>query len=118
MRGLFSVLFLLAVAGSTGGSMAGDSLTGKAGASYSYKPGKIQTRLPSLNGVPFDKVRIDEMTVWIVEDPNVIYHGKTITILWDKTGEKYDRGKGLQILADGKQIAQSVTLARLTGQLH
>ena len=61
MKRLFSVLFLLTVAGSTGGSMAGDSLIGKARASYSYKPGEVKARLSSLNEVPFDKVRIDDL---------------------------------------------------------
>jgi len=53
---------------------------------------------------------------WFCLD-NVPYHGRVLTILWDKTGEKYARGKGLQVLADGKQIARRDTLGRLTGRL-
>lgn len=48
---------------------------------------------------------------------NVPYHGRILTILWDKTGRKYGRGKGLRVLADGKEIAKSDTLARITGKL-
>ncbi len=47
----------------------------------------------------------------------VAYHGHSLTILWDKTGEKYGRGKGLRVLADGKEIAQSDELAKVTGRL-
>ena len=48
---------------------------------------------------------------------NVRYHGKDITIIWDKTGKRYNKGKGLQVLADGKPVARSDTLKRVTGKL-
>jgi hypothetical protein len=48
---------------------------------------------------------------------NILYHGRTLTILYDKTGERYKRGKGLRVLADGKEIAASQKLARVTGDL-
>ena len=35
----------------------------------------------------------------------VPYHGRMLTILWDKTGERYGKGAGLRVLADGKEIA-------------
>jgi hypothetical protein len=44
---------------------------------------------------------------WFCLD-NVLYHGKIITIIWDKTGKKFGRGKGLTVLADGKKIAHTV----------
>jgi predicted GH43/DUF377 family glycosyl hydrolase len=47
----------------------------------------------------------------------VWYHGRRLTILWDKTGERYHRGVGLRILADGKEIATSQTLRRVSGKL-
>ena len=47
----------------------------------------------------------------------VAYHGHLLTILFDKVGTKYGKGKGLRILADGKQIGMSETLARLTAEL-
>ena len=53
---------------------------------------------------------------WFCLD-NVLYHGHLITIVWDKTGEKYNRGKGLRVYADGRQIAQAQTLRRITGKL-
>jgi len=53
---------------------------------------------------------------WFCLD-NVLYHGRIITIIWDKTGGRYGRGKGLRVYADGKQIAQSDTLGRIRGKL-
>lgn len=47
----------------------------------------------------------------------VNYHGKTLTIIWDKTGGKYGRGKGLRVFANGKEIAVGRELARVTGEL-
>ena len=48
---------------------------------------------------------------------NVLYHGRVLTIIWDKSGEKYKRGNGLSVFADGELIANSKTLTRLTGSL-
>lgn len=48
---------------------------------------------------------------------DVLYHGRILTIIWDKTGKKYGRGAGLQVLADGKRIAHSPTLGKLMGKL-
>ncbi|MGB0766695.1 MAG: MGH1-like glycoside hydrolase domain-containing protein [Phycisphaeraceae bacterium] len=48
---------------------------------------------------------------------NVRYRGHTLTILWDKTGERYGKGKGLTVLADGRRIAHADTLTRITGEL-
>jgi hypothetical protein len=47
----------------------------------------------------------------------VRYHGRWLTILWDKTGERYRKGKGLRIFADGKEVAASETLVRVTAPL-
>lgn len=54
---------------------------------------------------------------WFCLD-GVAYHGRILTIIWDKSGEQYKRGKGLTILADGKVIAQSPKLERLTARLQ
>ena len=53
---------------------------------------------------------------WFCLD-KVVYHGRTLTILWDKTGTKYGRGKGLRVFADEREIAHSETLGRVTGNL-
>jgi len=49
---------------------------------------------------------------WFCLD-NIPYHGRTLTILWDKTGQRYGRGAGLRLLADGKEIVNSDRLKRL-----
>jgi hypothetical protein len=43
----------------------------------------------------------------------VSYHGYSITILWDRTGNRYGRGQGLVILADGKELARVPELKRI-----
>jgi hypothetical protein len=48
---------------------------------------------------------------------NVSYHGHNLTILWDKMGQRYGRRKGLCVLADGKEIAYSEKLTKITGGL-
>lgn len=46
------------------------------------------------------------------------YHGHILTILYDKNGERYGKGKGLKIFADGKEIAAAEKLSRITGTLQ
>ncbi len=53
---------------------------------------------------------------WFCLD-GVPYHGHSLTIVWDRTGERYGRGAGLAIWADGEEIARSPELGRLTGKL-
>jgi hypothetical protein len=58
----------------------------------------------------------DDKWDWFCLD-NISYHGKKLTILWDKTGEKYKRGKGLRVFANDREISRSDKLERVTGQL-
>lgn len=53
---------------------------------------------------------------WFCLD-RVSYHGKMLTILWDKDGSKYGKGKGFRIFADGKEIAKSNKLKKITTKL-
>lgn len=48
---------------------------------------------------------------------NVPYHGVNLTVVWDETGGKYGRGKGLRVFADGREIAVSATLSKVTGKI-
>lgn len=43
----------------------------------------------------------------------VPYHGRKLTILWDRTGNKYGRGEGLQVLVDGRPAGHSQHLERI-----
>lgn len=47
----------------------------------------------------------------------ILYHGKYICVLWDKTGERYGKGKGLHVFCDGEETATSDTLDKLTFEL-
>ena len=47
----------------------------------------------------------------------VRYHDHWLTVLWDKTGDRYHRGAGLHVLTDGKEITASETLRRVTAPL-
>lgn len=49
---------------------------------------------------------------WFCLD-NVLYHGRNLTIVWDKNGDRYHLGKGLRVLVDGKEVGRSDTLTRL-----
>jgi hypothetical protein len=53
---------------------------------------------------------------WFCLD-GVPYHGYAVTILWDRTGQRYHRGTGLVLLADGEKIAQAPDFKRITVKL-
>lgn len=53
---------------------------------------------------------------WFCLD-NVLYHGKIITIIWDKTGLKYKKGKGLSVFVNGRKVASSLILEKVTGKI-
>jgi hypothetical protein len=48
---------------------------------------------------------------------NVRYRNKALTIVWDRTGQKYNRGRGLRVYADGRLVASSPVLRRVTARL-
>ena len=43
----------------------------------------------------------------------ILYRGHDLTVLWDKTGDRYHRGSGLQVFLDGKQVASSDGLKKV-----
>jgi hypothetical protein len=45
------------------------------------------------------------------------YHGHQLTILYDQTGNRYHRGKGFQVLCDGRLIAHADALQDLRAKL-
>jgi hypothetical protein len=53
---------------------------------------------------------------WFCLD-NVLYHGHLITILWDKDGNHYNKGKGLTLYVNGKKIYNAKTLKPITVKL-
>jgi len=68
-----------------------------------------------------DRVRLDPLLPehswdWFCLD-RVPYHGRSLTVLWDRTGRRFGRGRGLRLYADGRQIAQAPELRGLTARL-
>lgn len=53
---------------------------------------------------------------WFCLD-NLSYHGKMLTIIWDRTGRKFRRGAGLRVFVDGREIAHANSLRRVTGRI-
>ena len=45
------------------------------------------------------------------------YHGHLLTILWDADGKRYGRGAGMQLMVDGKRVAQRKDLGELNAIL-
>jgi len=49
---------------------------------------------------------------WFCLD-GVTYQGHRLTIVWDRTGERYERGVGLALFVDGHEIARTAKLIQL-----
>ena len=68
-----------------------------------------------------DQLEIDPLLpegVWDwfrLED--VPYHGHLVTIVWDRTGDRFGQGAGLAAWVDGREVARSPRLERITGRL-
>jgi len=53
---------------------------------------------------------------WFALD-DILYHDRRISIVWDKTGQRYGQGAGLIVLADGQKLVQSPRIERVTAVL-
>ncbi|WP_206305815.1 MGH1-like glycoside hydrolase domain-containing protein [Actinacidiphila soli] len=45
---------------------------------------------------------------------NVPYHGRNVTVLWDRDGSHYHQGAGMRVYVDGKLVRSSATLKDMT----
>ena len=45
------------------------------------------------------------------------YHGHTVAVQWDADGNHYNQGAGLVVEVDGKKVASSTTLKKLTAEV-
>jgi hypothetical protein len=82
----------------------------------------VITGLAGLVPGPEDTIVVDPLIPegrwdWFCLD-RAAYRGHDLTIVWDRTGEKYGRGRGLTVFADGNPIAHSETLSTLTCRLQ
>lgn len=53
---------------------------------------------------------------WFALD-DVAYRGRRVSIVWDRTGRRYGRGKGLSLWSDGRRVGRSDSLGRLVADL-
>ncbi len=53
---------------------------------------------------------------WFCLD-RVCYRNRNLTIIRDRTGEKYGKGKGLTVQVDGKRVAGAETLSKVVAEL-
>ncbi|WP_148306433.1 MGH1-like glycoside hydrolase domain-containing protein [Gemmatirosa kalamazoonensis] len=54
----------------------------------------------------------DEWLHFALDD--VAYHGHRVSVLWDRDGSRYRRGRGLVLLVDGRVAGSRATLGRLS----
>ena len=54
---------------------------------------------------------------WFCLD-QIPYHGKLLTICWDRDGKRYHRGKGLFVLVNGREVGRTPKLERLLSPME
>lgn len=67
---------------------------------------------PSLDSKLLINPMIPDDWDWFCLD-DVQYKGQRITIVWDRTGKKYNKGRGLRVLVDGQQKGKRKSVGRL-----
>jgi hypothetical protein len=74
--------------------------------------GLVGLRPRSDNSVEVNPLLPENTWDWFCLD-HILYHGKTITIVWDRSGKKYNTGKGLRVYSNGKLIGKSNRIKHL-----
>jgi hypothetical protein len=77
--------------------------------------GLIGLKTRADESIEIDPLAPEEWDYFALDD--LAYRGRSVSIIWDKTGARYGKGKGLLIFVDGNLIAQAEKLGRLNGQL-
>ena len=68
---------------------------------------------PNLDNIIEINPLVPDEWEWFAVD-NLYYQGKKFSLIWDKTGEKYNRGKGLTLFRDNILVANSNRVEKLT----
>lgn len=68
---------------------------------------------PSLDNILTINPLIPDSWDWFCLD-NILYKGHLITILWDRTGRKYNKGKGLRIYDNGNLLAKNNVVKKIS----
>lgn len=74
--------------------------------------GLVGLRPSEGNALVINPLIPEEQWDWFCLD-NVLYHGRVVTILWDKHGDRYHLGKGLKVLVDGIEVGSSNKLEKI-----
>lgn len=74
--------------------------------------GLVGLRPRSDNALTVNPLVPPDWDYFCLED--IKYHGRSVTILYDRTGRKYGRGTGLRLLVDGREAAAAATVSKLT----
>ncbi|MEZ6102251.1 MAG: hypothetical protein R3E01_25215 [Pirellulaceae bacterium] len=59
----------------------------------------------------------DDAWDWFCLD-RVPYHGRLLTVVWDRDGRRYGKGNGLMLWIDGRLVARSDKLESISGNLQ
>jgi hypothetical protein len=77
--------------------------------------GLVGLRARDDNTIEVDPLAPGDWAYFALDD--VPYRGRRLSVVWDRDGTRYKLGKGLHLLADGKEIAATDKLGRLTAEL-
>ena len=68
---------------------------------------------PNIDGViEINPLIPDDWTFFAVE--NIFYQGKNLSLVWDKTGKRYNLGKGLMLFLEKELVAKADKIEKLT----
>ncbi len=68
---------------------------------------------PNLDNIIEINPLVPDEWEWFAVD-NLYYHGKKFSLIWDKTGKKYNRGNGLSLFRDNILVAKSSKIEKIT----
>ncbi|HSV26578.1 MAG TPA: glycosyl hydrolase family 65 protein [Sedimentisphaerales bacterium] len=80
----------------------------------------VVTGLAGLRPQPDEVIHVNPLVPddgwdWFCLD-RVPYHGRNLAVVWDKTGQRYGKGRGLSVWLDGNEIAREPRLGRVKGR--
>lgn len=66
---------------------------------------------PMADGIEIDPIVPDNWDYFCVEDVN--WRGNNLTVIYDKTGKKYDLGKGYKVILNGNTVYENENVERI-----
>jgi hypothetical protein len=81
----------------------------------------IITGVVGLRPRPDDTIEVNPLVPTAAWDwfslEDVPYHGRLVSIIWDRTGRKFGGEKGLRVMVEGRVVAHRSDLGRVTGRM-